>query len=150
MRLVRTGYKRSLTVVITKYIGAAVAPGYPKTYPTATDLNKGYFTYLGINYTIPSLDELSLMDQSVYDNLVFRFKQYVALQEDGLSFTNDISNTNQGYDPEECEPGLITTTTTAQETTTTTEFPATTTTTEESTTTTTTEIPVTTTTTVSP
>ena len=148
MRLVRTGYKRSLTVVITKYIGAAVAPGYPKPYPTATDLSNGYFTYLGVNYTIPSPEELSLMEQSAYDNLVFRFKQYVALQEDGLSFTNDFSNTNQEFDPVECEPGLITTTTTEQETTTTTGIPVTTTTTEGATTTTT-DLP-TTTTTVSP
>ena len=103
---VRTGYKRSLTVMVTKKINSQVAPGYPKQYPTATDMANGYFTYLGTSYTIPTPEELGLMSQLEYDYLLLRFKQYIYLSESG--FVNDsFVNQPEVYDPDVCVPGKV-------------------------------------------
>lgn len=124
-----TGYKRSLTIVIGKQIDGNLAPGYPKQYPTATDIANGYFTLFGNQYAIPTAEELGYLSQAEYDLLLIRFKQYVLLNEPGLSFSQDIVNSPEIYAPEECY----------QITTTTTPIPVTTTTTEELVTTTTAE-----------
>ena len=131
-----TGYKRSLKIVVNKTIDGILAAGYPKYYPTALDVLNGYFTLNGINYSIPSQEQLGLMEQSEYDVLLLRFKQYVSLHEPDLSFSSDFINLPEVYAPDECY----------QITTTTTPVPVTTTTTEEIITTTTTELVTTTTT----
>ena len=145
MTQIVTGYKRSLKIVVNKTIGGVIAAGYPMYYPTALDVLNGYFTLNGINYSIPSQEELGLMEQSEYDVLLLRFKQYVSLHEPDLSFSSDFVNSPEVYAPDECYE--ITTTTTEAVTTTTT-YLITTTTTEELVTTTTTEAATTTTTTV--
>jgi uncharacterized protein (TIGR02145 family) len=134
MTQIVTGYKRSLKIVVNKTIDGILAAGYPKYYPTALDVLNGYFTLNGINYSIPSQEQLGLMEQSEYDVLLLRFKQYVSLHEPDLSFSSDFVNSPEVYAPDECYQ--ITTTTTEHETTTTTEHETTTTTEHETTTTT--------------
>ena len=119
MTQIVTGYKRSLKIVVNKTIDGILAAGYPKYYPTALDVLNGYFTLNGINYSIPSQEQLGLMEQSEYDVLLLRFKQYVSLHEPDLSFSSDFINLPEVYAPDECYQ--ITTTTTEHETTTTTE-----------------------------
>ena len=148
MTQIVTGYKRSLKIVVNKTIDGILAAGYPKYYPTALDVLNGYFTLNGINYSIPSQEQLGLMEQSEYDVLLLRFKQYVSLHEPDLSFSSDFINLPEVYAPDECY-GITTTSTSSSTTTTTEEVVVTTTTTEEVivTTTTTEEVVATTTTT---
>lgn len=96
-----TGYKRSLSVSVSKYENGMLMGGYPKTYPTTTDITNGYFTYNEVEYPIPSSGELAAMDQTTYDNLAISFKGYVSSIE-GISFENDFTNENQEFDPGYC------------------------------------------------
>lgn len=101
-----TGYKRSLSVTIDKLVNGESEAGYPKTYPTATDISNGYFTYNSTQYTIPTPTELAEMVQGTYDALVANFKSYVLENED-ISFETDFSNTNQEQDTVTCNNSTI-------------------------------------------
>lgn len=118
----RTGYKRSLKVSVVKTIDGVPATGYSKQYPTATDIANGYFTLFGNQYDIPTDEELGYLSQEEYDLLLLRFKQYVLLNEPGLSFSNDIVNEPEIYAPDECYQTTTTTTPIPVTTTTTTIF----------------------------
>jgi hypothetical protein len=74
-------------------------------------VSNGYFTLFGNQYTIPTAEELGYLSQAEYDLLLLRFKQYVLLNEPGLSFANDIVNEPEIYAPEECYQITTTTTT---------------------------------------
>jgi hypothetical protein len=143
-----TGYKRSYSVVIRKLLNGEILDGYPKIYPTAIDVSNGYFVLGGTHIPIMTGYELQTFTQSEYNAKIALLKDYVIQQEGMNPFENQF-NSNVVYDPENCVPDIVTTTTTeAEVTTTTTELPVTTTTTSEEITTTTTEIETTTTTTV--
>jgi uncharacterized protein (TIGR02145 family) len=122
-----TGYKRSLMIVVTKTMNGNPMAGYPKTYPTTTDIANGYFTYNSVNYAIPSPEDLARMDLAEYNQLVLKLRQYASLNEPDIVFINS----NREYDEANCVPGEITTTTTEEVTTTTTAEVTTTTTTIE-------------------
>lgn len=147
-----TGYKRSYSVVVRKMLNGEILSGYPKVYPTAIDVDNGYFVLGGAHIPVMTDNELHILTQSEYDARMSLLKDYVIQQEGMNPFLNQF-NENVIYDPENCVPQEITTTTTepAVTTTTTTEEITTTTTSEATTTTTsTTTTEVTTTTTTLP
>ena len=115
-----SGYKRSLYVSVTKRTDGIIDDGYPKTYPTATDIANGYFTYHGVQYTIPNDNELSYMSATTYNNLVSIFILYVNEIEE-ISIDESQVNDNIEYDPIECDPNVTPPTTTTIEPTTTVE-----------------------------
>lgn len=127
MAYVKTGFLRSFSVEVTKKINGIVQAGYPKTYPTAVDVANGYFTYSGSQYTIPTANELAMMDSSTYQNLLAMLKLYVVSLEPGLNWeTATVITAAEYYDPVACVPGegtTTTTTTTTSPTTTTTTIP---------------------------
>lgn len=144
-----TGYKRSYSVVIRKMLNGTILSGYPKVYPTAADLDNGYFILGGAHIPIMTDNELQTFTQSEYNARIALLKDYV-IQQEGMDPFESQFNSNVVYDPENCVPE-VTSTTTEQGTTTTstTEEPTTTTsttTTASPTTTTTTEVVSTTTT----
>ena len=106
-----SGYKRSLYVSVTKAIGGEVIVGYPKTYPTATDIARGYFIYNYEEYPIPDDNELSYMSDTDYNELVSAFESYVEDIEN-VSFIDDEINVNVEYDPINCSGETPTTTST--------------------------------------
>lgn len=109
-----SGYKRSLKCYVSKKLNGVVDVGYPKQYPTATDIANGYFTYNSVQYDIPTSEELSTMSQSAYDSLLATFKLYVEAAEAGASFATDTIVQPTIYDPSGCavDPPTTTTTTT--------------------------------------
>lgn len=107
-----SGYKRSLKCYVSKKLNGVVADGYPKLYPTATDVSNGYFTYDAIQYDIPTPAELSNMSQATYDSLLATFKLYVESIESGASFATDTIVEPTLYDPSGCAVEIPTTTTT--------------------------------------
>jgi hypothetical protein len=102
-----TGYKRSLSATITRLVNGSPDTGYPKTYPTATDISNGYFTYDSIQYSIPTSIQLAEMEQSEYDALVANFKLYV-LENETIDFDTEFSNSNQEQDLVTCSDTNIT------------------------------------------
>lgn len=116
MGYVFTGYKRSLSVSITKKINNITQSGYPKTYPTALDIANGYFTYDAVNYDIPTDDELAKMDTATYNALLAAFEAYVESIETGLDFNTDTLVDPVVSDEDVCPPGTpeVTTTTTTE------------------------------------
>ena len=113
-----SGYKRSLKCYVSKKLNGVLDVGYPKQYPTATDIANGYFTYNSIQYDIPTLEELSTMSQSAYDSLLATSKLYVEAAEAGASFATDTIVQPTIYDPSGCAVNPPTTTTTSTTTTT--------------------------------
>lgn len=103
---IRTGYKRSLSVSVSKTVGGSPVSGYPKTYPTAQDVTNGYFVYNTIQYPIPTSTQLSEMSELDYNILVANFKLYVMSIEGGDIDTDSI-NDNLQYDPSTCVPGIV-------------------------------------------
>ena len=82
-----TGIKRSLRVKITRDL-----TGYPKYYPTDDDISQGYFTYSGVNYSIPDDNTLASMNQNDYNDLVDILTNYIWYNEHILTnskFLND-------------------------------------------------------------
>lgn len=128
MSYVYTGNSRSLKVTVTKFVNGV--PQTPITYPTATDIANGFFTYSGGVVNIPPPEELAQMDESSYAALLIAFQTYVQESNPGLNFaTATISVpavvTNDPNCPVPGTPVVPVTTTT-----TTPEAPVTTTTTE--------------------
>lgn len=123
MGYVYTGYKRSLSITVTKTINGVASAGYPKTYPTATDEANGYFTYNGTNYAIPpngmTEEAFAQLDTTAYNSLLAAFQLYVLSLEPGLNFTTHALNSPTVYDAATCPPGPVATTTTTTGTTTT-------------------------------
>ena len=123
MGYVYTGYKRSLSITVTKTINGVASAGYPKTYPTATDIANGYFTYSRTNYAIPpngmTEEEFAQLDTTTYNSLLAAFQLYVLSLEPGLNFTTHALNSPTVYDAATCPPGAVDTTTTTTGTTTT-------------------------------
>lgn len=113
-----SGYKRSLKCYVSKKLNGVVDVGYPKQYPTATDIANGYFTYNATQYDIPTPAELSNMSQASYDSLLATFKLYVESVEAGASFATDTIVAPTLYDPSGCAVDIPTTTTTSTTTTT--------------------------------
>jgi hypothetical protein len=113
-----SGYKRSLKCYVSKKLNGVEDVGYPKSYPTATDIANGYFTYNAIQYDIPTPTELSSMSQAAYDSLLATFKLYVESIESGASFTTDVIVDATLYDPSGCAVEIPTTTSTTTTTTT--------------------------------
>lgn len=113
-----SGYKRSLKCYVSKKLNGIVDVGYPKQYPTATDILNGYFTYNSVQYDIPTPAELSTMSQATYDSLLATFKLYVEAAESGASFATDTIVQPTIYDPSGCAVDIPTTTTTSTTTTT--------------------------------
>lgn len=116
---VRTGYKRSYSVVVRKMLNDEILAGYPKVYPTAIDVANGYFVLGGAHIPVMTQNELQNLTQSEYEARISLLKDYVIQQEGMNPFTNQF-NENVVYDPENCVPQEITTTTTEITTTTTT------------------------------
>lgn len=113
-----SGYKRSLKCYVSKKLNGVLDVGYPKQYPTATDIANGYFTYNAVQYDIPTSEELSTMSQPAYDSLLATFKLYVEAAEAGASFATDTIVQPTIYDPSGCAVEPPTTTTTSTTTTT--------------------------------
>lgn len=113
-----SGYKRSLKCYVSKKLNGVEDVGYPKQYPTATDISNGYFTYNSIQYDVPTSAELSTMSQAAYDSLLATFKLYVESIEAGASFATDTIVAPTIYDPNGCAVDVPTTTTTSTTTTT--------------------------------
>jgi hypothetical protein len=84
MSYVYTGNSRSLKVTVTKYVNGV--PQTPVTYPTATDIANGYFTYSGGVVNLPTPEELAQMDESSYAALLIAFQTYVQEANPGLNF----------------------------------------------------------------
>lgn len=115
-----TGYKRSLTISVTKKINGITENGYPKTYPTSADTANGYFTYDSTQYTIPDDYTLARMSNVDYNNLANVLELYVAENEGTVNYLNN----NVDLDEETCSGATPTTTvepTTTSEPTTTAE-----------------------------
>lgn len=74
-----TGFKRSLTLSVSKTLAGVVAQGYPKTYR-----GMDAFTYQSIEYKAISSELLSTMPVETFENRVIAFKKYVETQEPGL------------------------------------------------------------------
>jgi hypothetical protein len=116
MAYVYTGYKRSLSVSVTKKINNITQSGYPKTYPTALDIANGYFTYNAVQYDIPTDDELAKLDTATYNALLAAFEAYVESIETGLDFNTDTLVDPVVADEDTCPSGTpeVTTTTTTE------------------------------------
>lgn len=131
MSYVLTGYKRSLSVTVTKTVNGITQAGYPKTYPTATDIANGYFTYNAVQYSIPpnGMTETAFarLTDVQYQSLLNSFKLYVMSLESGLNFNTQSLNSPEVYDATTCVPGTAADTTTTSTTSTTTETTTTTT-----------------------
>lgn len=112
-----SGYKRSLKCYVSKKLNGVIDVGYPKQYPTATDIANGYFTYNSVQYDIPTSEEISTMSQSAYDSLLAIFKLYVEAAESGASFATDTIVQPTIYDPSGCAVDIPTTTTSTTTTT---------------------------------
>lgn len=124
MSYVLSGYKRSLSVSVTKTINGVTQTGYPKTYPTVTDVANGYFTYNSVNYSIPpngiTEDAFAQLTDVEFQELLNAFKLYVMSLESGLNFSTDATNSDTVQDEDTCPAGTPVdgTTTTAEATTT--------------------------------
>lgn len=84
MSYIYTGDSRSFSVTVTKYINGV--PQTPVTYPTATDIANGYFTYSGGTVYIPTSEELAQMDASAYAAILIALQTYAQEQNPGLNF----------------------------------------------------------------
>ena len=109
MAYVFTGYKRSLSVEVTKTINGVPQAGYPKTYPTATDIANGYFTYNSVQYPIPpngmAEQDFAQLEPVQYNNLLNVFKLYVMSQEPNINFNTQAVNSPEVYDIDSCPVG---------------------------------------------
>lgn len=126
MSYIYTGDSRSFSVTVTKYINGV--PQTPVTYPTATDIANGYFTYSGGNVNIPTSEELAQMDASAYAAILIALQTYAQEQNPGLNFATATVAvpaviTEDPNCPPSGTPVTTTTTTAAPVTTTTTDLP---------------------------
>lgn len=96
-----TGLKRSARVKISRNVF-----GYPKYYPSDSDISQGYFTHNATQYTIPTSNELAVMDTSSYNTYIDALKDYVIANE-FVSFENNFVNSNEEYDLVTCPSGLL-------------------------------------------
>ncbi len=121
MAYVFTGYKRSLSVEVTKTINGVPQTGYPKTYPTATDIANGYFTYNSVQYPIPpngmAEQDFAQLEPVQYNNLLNVFKLYVMSQEPNINFNTQAINSPEVYDIDSCPVGTPVEQTTEEQTT---------------------------------
>ena len=106
-----TGYKRSLTVVVTKYVNGTIVIGYPITYNGQLP-----FIYNDSNYFAISNYSLSVMAQDDYLDRLTDFKAYVSDLESIIDFNENIVSGKEPYleSTLECVPPTTTTTTTIQ------------------------------------
>jgi len=83
------GTKRSLKVVVTKYEGAVIASGYPKTYDGMT-ASSTWTDWTGTEYTAINDSQLAEMSDVTYQARLADFILWVESQESGLDFDTDI------------------------------------------------------------
>lgn len=99
MPTANTGYKRSLTIIIKKFVNGVIQLGYPKTYDgqDAFDIN-------GESFALISDVEFALLSAADFNVRLGYFKLYVA-QEEGLPSIEPflIPGSNpRVYDPGTC------------------------------------------------
>ena len=126
MAYVYSGNSRSFRVTVTKYVNGV--PQTPTTYPTATDIANGYFTYSGGQVPIPSPETLAQMTSSEYAAILIALQTYAQEQNPGLNFSTAVvtvpavieNDPNCPVPGTPAEPAATTTTTPEPEVTTTT------------------------------
>lgn len=118
MAYVYSGNSRSFRVTVTKYVNGV--PQTPTTYPTATDIANGYFTYSGGQVPIPSPETLAQMTSSEYAAILIALQTYAQEQNPGLNFSTAVvtvpavieNDPNCPVPGTPAEPAATTTTTT--------------------------------------
>lgn len=99
MPTANTGYKRSLTIIIKKFVNGVIQLGYPKTYD-----GQAAFDVDGQSFLLITDAEFALLSAADFNTRLGYFKLYVAQQE-GLASIEPyfIPGSNpRVYDPASC------------------------------------------------
>ena len=93
-----TGYERSLTLTIRKYIADIIVEGYPVTYQ-----GREAFTFNSVSYPAITVAQMATIPVGDYEARLADFKAYVEQQEIDLdidgSSTNPARRENLGACP---------------------------------------------------